>query len=237
MPVFGAANLEFGGGDPERAGSGGVPGGRGTHSGVGWQLLYAAVTILSVVTLGGLIKGVLRGLFVGLRRLFTRGFFSRQFWRNAFTRLRRFFWDPRRDPAHLARTLKNDRFNFTKYISRPYWAARGGAGGRSLHHWLFPLRARWVPWGFINAGFNRLNMPAVIRSRFGGLNQWMGMVLRSGSVWEIGAAHSIEWGIRLVIVPGAIAGSGYGGFTLGEYLFGDQDSEPEPRRGDSQAAP
>jgi RHS repeat-associated protein len=209
MPVFGYANLEFGKGDPERGGSGGVPGGMGTRSGVGWQLLYAAVAIFSVVTLGGLFKGVLRGLFAGLRRLFTRGIFSRQFWRQAFTRLRRFFWDPR---------------NFRREISPEYWGARGPARGRSLHHWLIPQRARWVPEGLRNAGFNLLELPRLINFR-GGLNSWLGFAQRWRGYRKY-VAHGIEWGIRFSI-PGSIYGSAYGGSVLGEYLWGDQDSEPE----------
>lgn len=67
-------------------------------------------------------------------------------------------------------------------ISRAYWSENGPAMGRSLHHWLIPQRAAWVPQGIRNAGFNLVELPA-LRGAFHptlGLNQWMGFARNWG---------------------------------------------------------
>ena len=60
-------------------------------------------------------------------------------------------------------------------ISSEYWAINGPADGSSLHRWLFPQSAEWVPQGIRNAGFNLMELPPLIATPYGGLNQWMGM--------------------------------------------------------------
>ncbi len=112
----------------------------------------------------------------------------------------KFFWDPR---------------DFRK-ISREYWAIFGPANGRSLHHWLFPQRARWAPLGLRNAGFNLLEMPGWPTIRGFNLNTWMGFAPRWG--WgPMFGAYSLEWSIRLAI-PGSILGGGYLGYLLGQWF-------------------
>jgi hypothetical protein len=103
-------------------------------------------------------------------------------------------------------------------ISREYWAVHGPAAGRSLHHWLIPQRATWVPLGVRNAGWNLLRLPAGPTSltRGLGLNQWMGFAPRWGGS-QAAAALIVENAIR-VGIPGAIAGSAYGGYRIGEWL-------------------
>lgn len=100
-------------------------------------------------------------------------------------------------------------------ISREYWAANGPAAGRSLHHWLIPQRARWIPAGIRNAGFNLLQLPA-LRGTFHpslGLNQWMGFA-RNWSPAAAREAALVENAIRLE-VPAAAGGAGYAGYELG----------------------
>lgn len=109
------------------------------------------------------------------------------------TRVRRFFYDPRP----------------WKKVSREYWEWHGPARARglSLHHWLFPRRAAWIPLGVRNARFNLLEMPPIVRTPFGGLNEWMGMS-RSP------LAPVIEWAIK-VGIPAALGGSIYVGARIG----------------------
>ena len=114
--------------------------------------------------------------------------------RRLATTLRRFFYDDRA----------------FKSVSQEYW--NEPADGSSLHHWLFPQRATWAPRGIRNAGFNLMELPPIIETPFGGLNQWMGM---SRSPW----APVMDWGIRIA-VPASIAGAVYGGYQLGSSLFG-----------------
>lgn len=100
----------------------------------------------------------------------------------------RFFYDPR---------------NF-KTISREYWEARGGAGGKSLHHWLFSQKSK-IPAGFRNAGFNLLELPAM-RGVFHhslGLNQWMGFAARWGGRHRLQALAMVNT-IRLGIPATAV---------------------------------
>jgi len=111
-----------------------------------------------------------------------------------------------RDAARNTGRFFYDNRAFPK-VSREYWASNGPADGSSLHHWLFPQRASWIPQGIRNAGFNLMELPPIINTPFGGLNQWMGM---SGSLW----APVIENGIRLA-VPASMGGAAYGGAQLG----------------------
>ena len=105
----------------------------------------------------------------------------------------RFFYDPRK----------------YKSVSREYWKIRGGAGDMSLHHWLFPQRATWVPEGLRNAGFNLMELPR-------GFNSWMGYSTTYG--------RTAEWGLRV----GAPAGSAYLGSEIGNYLYENLGSDNYP---------
>ena len=111
-------------------------------------------------------------------------------------KIRRFFWD-------------NRTFNA---IRKQYWKLYGPANKASLHHWLFPKSAKWIPQGLRNAGFNLLNMPKVINTSVGGLNQWMGFAIKWGG-YRMVVARVTAWGIRF-LVPIA----GYGAWTTGEYV-------------------
>jgi len=122
----------------------------------------------------------------------------------------KFFYDPRR---------------FGK-ISSEYWAAHGPANGSSLHHWLFPQKATWVPEGIRNAGFNLLTLPPA-RGVFHetlGLNQWMGFAQNWGSQAAF-QANLMSNAIR-VGIPSMAATSGYlgyeGGSLINERLSGEK---------------
>jgi len=104
-------------------------------------------------------------------------------------------------------------------ISREYWKANGPANGSSLHHWLFPQSATWVPQGIRNAGFNLLELPPIIDTPFGGLNQWMGL---SPSPW----APVVDWGIRLGI-PTSLISAAAAGAALGSNSS-DAPASPGP---------
>ena len=84
--IAGYANFEFGRRGSPGGGSGGIPGGHGTHSGVGWQLLYIAIGIASLVTLFG--GAALKTLFKGIGSLLKRfalavaTLFTRRFWQS-----------------------------------------------------------------------------------------------------------------------------------------------------------
>jgi RHS repeat-associated protein len=126
----------------------------------------------------------------------------------AANRLSRFFYDPR---------------NFKTEVSPEYWLSRS-ADGASLHHWLIPQRAGWVPQGIRNAGFNMVELPAFrgVFHRSLGLNQWMGFARN----WGPGPARQaalVENGIRLAI-PGSIVGGGAAGGYVGYKL-----AEPGPK--------
>jgi len=74
---------------------------------------------------------------------------------------------------------------------RSTWSRSAGGlrnRGQSLHHWLIPQRARWVPQSTRNAGFNYLPLSA-------NFNSWM-----NGST---AARNVVEWGFK------ATAGSLY----------------------------
>ena len=100
-------------------------------------------------------------------------------------------------------------------ISSNYWAARGGANGASLHHWLFPQSAKSIPIGIRNAGFNLVALPAFrgVFHRSLGLNQWMGFAQRWGGARAV-QARAVENMIR-VGIPSSLVGSGYIGYELG----------------------
>jgi hypothetical protein len=118
------------------------------------------------------------------------------------TRARRIFWDPRK----------------FKKISDVYWEGEEAAG-RSLHHWLFPQRARWVPEGLRNAGFNLIELPGTpVYGRLA-LNQWMGFARNWGPTQRF-LAGTAENAIR-VGVPGSIGVGGYGGYRVGDALMPD----------------
>ena len=74
---------------------------------------------------------------------------------------------------------------------RSTWSRAAGGlrnRGQSLHHWLIPQRARWVPQSIRNAGFNYLPLSA-------NFNSWM-----NGSTT---VRNGVEWGFK------ATAGSLY----------------------------
>jgi hypothetical protein len=119
---------------------------------------------------------------------------------NAFTQ---FFYDPR---------------NFKREISPAYWARRGPAHGRSLHHWLFPQRATWVPEGVRNAGWNLVELPKLqgVFHRSLGWNQWMGYA-RRWKGFQPWAAAATENGLRVVLPAGA-GGTAYGAYKAGTFM-------------------
>jgi hypothetical protein len=87
--IAGYANFEFGRRGSPGGGSGGIPGGHGTHGGVGWQLLYLAIGIASVLTLfgGAAWKALFKGIGSLLKRfaLAVASLFTRRFWRQLST--------------------------------------------------------------------------------------------------------------------------------------------------------
>ena len=110
-------------------------------------------------------------------------------------------------------------------ISKEYWARRGPADGRSLHHWLFPQRAVRVPGGVRNAGWNLVELPPLTGwfHRSLPLNQWMGFARNWGPAAATRAGQ-VENSIR-VFIPTAGAGSfGFGywiGSEINEWLLED----------------
>ncbi|HVT88895.1 MAG TPA: hypothetical protein VHD56_08595 [Tepidisphaeraceae bacterium] len=122
---------------------------------------------------------------------------------NAAQSVGRFFYDPR---------------DF-RLISKEYWAARGGAEGSSLHHWLFPQRATWIPKGIRNAGFNLVEL-APMRGFFHptlSLNTWMGFATRWGPA-EAREAAKVELGMRAAI-PAAGTAAAVIGYKTGKELY------------------
>jgi len=92
-------------------------------------------------------------------------------------------------------------------ISRAYWAKPyGPANGRSLHHWLLPQRSSLPRW-LVNSRFNLMELPPIISTPFGGLNQWMGL---SRSPW----VPVIDWSVR-ISVPTSIGGGAFPGGAFG----------------------
>jgi hypothetical protein len=83
--IAGYANFEFGRHGSPGGGSGGVPGGHGRHSGVGWQILYTAIAVFSILTLftgGGGLAALFRSIGSGLKRLAAAiaALFTRKLW-------------------------------------------------------------------------------------------------------------------------------------------------------------
>ncbi len=126
----------------------------------------------------------------------------------AGTWVRRWFYDPREFSV----------------ISRQYWADRGPAAGRSLHHWLFPQRWKWVPVGFRNAGVNLLELPefrGLAHPRLS-LNAYMGLAPRWRIPMETLKAGAWEWGIKAAI-PALSTVAAYGGYRAGKWLVAPND--------------
>ena len=138
-----------------------------------------------------------------------------------FKGLRQFFWDSRAWST----------------VSREYW--RGSAAGRTLHHWLIPQKASWVPQGLRNAGFNLLRMPASPKIRNLDVNRWMGFAQSPKWSWanrwlDKIAAPLLENAIRFAI-PGSLGGAGYAGSYVGDACSGDTQAShvappPPPSR-------
>jgi len=104
--------------------------------------------------------------------------------------------------------------SFSK-ISREYWKNKT-ANGASLHHWLFPQKAKLIPEGIRNAGFNLVQLPAfkgVFHPKLG-LNQWMGFAQRWGG--GQGKQAAIVENMIRVGIPGSIVGSAYIGYEIGQ---------------------
>ena len=115
----------------------------------------------------------------------------------------RFFYDPR---------------DF-RIISKGYWDLRGPAAGRSLHHWLFPQRWKWVPFGIRNAGFNLLELPelkGLVHPTLS-LNTYMGFARGWNNPAEAARAVRWEWGIRIAIPASPIVG-GTVGYGTGKWI-------------------
>ena len=112
LKVLGYANLEFGGGD-KNGGSGGIPGGRGSHSGLFWQILYAAITIVDVILI---VKSVIQSVAKGL-----------------LSRL----WRLVRSPRALLRGL-GAFMGETAGAWRKLWSRAGGGPGKRI--WKFVVR-------------------------------------------------------------------------------------------------
>ncbi|HID22137.1 MAG TPA: hypothetical protein EYP14_07015 [Planctomycetaceae bacterium] len=125
----------------------------------------------------------------------------------AFTRVGRSFFDPRS----------------WRVISEEYWAIRGPAMGRSLHHWLIPQRWRFVPSGIRNAGFNLVELPSLwgVFHPSLSLNSWMGFAPRWGGTQRF-FALAVENGIRGGI-PLSLFSSACGGYIIGDVLWGAED--------------
>jgi hypothetical protein len=115
------------------------------------------------------------------------------------TRFQRFFYD-NRPYSKIG----------PEYWQKPYGPA-GGRFGSSLDHWLFSRTNTAIPQGIRNAGFNMIELPGVIRTPVGGLNQWMGL---SNSSWAPVARFGVS-----ASIPGSLAGGFWGGMEFGEWFF------------------
>lgn len=106
-----------------------------------------------------------------------------------------------------------------KDISRAYWAARGGANGMSLDHWMFSQaagRSGAVPESIVNGGWNLLEMPL-------SWNKWLGFAPRWGGA-EAAKAFAARLGIQIG-VPSVAAASGYAGFQIGNKAQEEQEKQ------------
>jgi RHS repeat-associated protein len=216
---------------------GGIPGGTGSHpGGRGYQLLYIALAAIDVIStvVALAAKGGLKAITAGAREALAAlaGVFNRKFWRGVRRRLMRYltgrFWRSvwrRFTRSSFARFFIDKRLY--ESIRDAYWAARGGANGWNLHHWLFPRKWKWVPESVRNAGFNLVALP-------GWLNQWMGReyAIRSFGYWTTGAVTNV---FRIAI-PGSLIGGAYGGWRAGGWLV-HWSSEPTTNPRDPQRAP
>jgi len=128
------------------------------------------------------------------------------------TGVRRFFYDPR---------------SF-RQISRAYWDLRRPVAGRSLHHWLIPQSAKWVPAGIRNAGFNLVELPGmqgVFHPRLG-LNQWMGFAKNWGTAARL-QATAVDYTI-MGGIPAMAGATGYGSYSVtNELLERDEQQQQE----------
>jgi len=178
----------------------------GAARGVFWGTGRLAVAAEGVPILDAATQSAFRGVFrmTGGRGLSSMGASGglRAAVTSGATNVRRFFYDAR--PFEQVR--------------RGYWAANGPADGRSLHHWLFPQRAAWVPEGIRNAGMNLLDMPALrgLAHPKLPLNTYMGWARHwAGRPADAAAAMAWETGIR-VGIPAAAVGSGAAGYSTGQ---------------------
>jgi hypothetical protein len=99
-------------------------------------------------------------------------------------------------------------------ISADYWAARGGAAGMSLDHWMIGQAAgrnMGLPGGLVNGGWNLLEMPMA-------LNRWLGFAPNWGGI-EGALATATRIAIQMG-VPGLAGAAGYGGYNLGTAVQG-----------------
>jgi len=99
--------------------------------------------------------------------------------------------------------------NKFRNISRGYWAARGGANGMSLDHWMISQaagRSGAVSESIVNGGWNLLEMPA-------SWNTWLGFAPNWGGT-QAAMANAARLGIQMG-VPGIAAASGYAGYQVG----------------------
>jgi RHS repeat-associated protein len=110
---------------------------------------------------------------------------------------RRFFYDNR---AHST-------------ISRQFWRSAGGANGRSLHHWMLPQRAKWLPQGIRNAGWNRFVVGSQPRIKGLNLNSYMGFAPRWGGS-HAALARTLDCGLR-VGIPSSLTAAGIWGYLQG----------------------
>jgi hypothetical protein len=87
--------------------------------------------------------------------------------------------------------------NVGKWARTRYWRAGGGAGGRQLHHWLFPDRWKWVPNGLRQAGFNLMELSRGLNWRLGlgptrELKEWLFriavMLILAAEEWAVVAS-------------------------------------------------
>jgi hypothetical protein len=144
--------------------------------------------------------------------------------RNALTIAGRAVMVPLRALRPVMRFVWNNR-PFTQ-VSRAYWKKYGPAAGRSLHHWLFPQRAAWIPQGLRNAGFNLIELPHLLPGTLG-LNQWMGFAVRWGGYRAVLAGfveNGIRFGIPLLLYAAKELGVA-AGVTIREFLLEDLDQE------------
>jgi hypothetical protein len=111
-----------------------------------------------------------------------------------------------------------DPRNYEREVGPAYWARRGPANGRSLHHWMYPRRATDVAEGIRNAGFNLFEMPPLrgVSHRSLDANTWMGFAGRWGGRRAVAAAR-LKKGIRIGL-PAVTGGAAYSGYKVGKWI-------------------